>query len=155
MPKLKQALDQFVETLLKESFEDILLTVLEDTPNILLGSCTTDARDGLKPVQRRILYAMQQLGMTSNQPYKKSARIAGEVMGKYHPHGDSSIYDAMVRLSQDFKMHIPLIDMHGNNGSIDGDSAAAMRYTEARLSKAAELLLQDINARTVPTCAKL
>ena len=85
-----------------------------------------------------------------NYSKKKSARIAGEVMGKYHPHGDASIYYAMVRLSQDFKMHIPLIDMHGHNGSIDGDSAAAMRYTEARLSKAAELLLQDINARTVP-----
>ncbi len=151
MPKLKQTLDQFVETLLKESFEDILADRFgRYSKYIIQDRALPDARDGLKPVQRRILYAMQQLGMTSNQPYKKSARIAGEVMGKYHPHGDASIYDAMVRLSQDFKMHIPLIDMHGNNGSIDGDSAAAMRYTEARLSKAAELLLQDINARTVP-----
>ena len=117
---------------------------------IIQDRALPDARDGLKPVQRRILYAMNQMGMTSNKPYKKSARIAGEVMGKYHPHGDSSIYDAMVRLSQDFKMNINLIDMHGNNGSIDGDSAAAMRYTEARLSKASETLLTDIDKRTVP-----
>lgn len=151
MPKLKDTLDTFVETLLQESFEDILADRFgRYSKYIIQDRALPDARDGLKPVQRRILYAMHQLGMTSTQPYKKSARIAGEVMGKYHPHGDSSIYEAMVRLSQDFKMHMPLIDMHGNNGSIDGDSAAAMRYTEARLSKAAELLLQDINSRTVP-----
>jgi topoisomerase-4 subunit A len=151
MPKLKDTLDTFVETLLQESFEDILADRFgRYSKYIIQDRALPDARDGLKPVQRRILYAMHQLGMTSTQPYKKSARIAGEVMGKYHPHGDSSIYEAMVRLSQDFKMHMPLIDMHGNNGSIDGDGAAAMRYTEARLSKAAELLLQDINSRTVP-----
>ena len=92
---------------------------------------------------------MNEMGVTSNKPYKKSARIAGEVMGKFHPHGDSSIYEAMVRMSQNFKMLVPLIDMHGNNGSIDGDSAAAMRYTEARLSKEAEYLLKDIDKRTV------
>ncbi len=108
-----------------------------------------DSRDGLKPVQRRILFAMYKLGMFKNKPYKKSARIVGEVIGKYHPHGDSSVYDAMVRMSQDFKMRLPLIDMHGNNGSIDGDSAAAMRYTEARLSNYAEYLLQDIGKKTV------
>lgn len=108
-----------------------------------------DLRDGLKPVQRRILYAMQVMGILHNKPYKKSARIAGEVMGKYHPHGDSSIYEALVRMSQDFKMNIPLIDMHGNNGSIDGDSPAAMRYTEARLSKASEFLLKDLDKKTV------
>ena len=116
---------------------------------IIQDRALPDARDGLKPVQRRILYAMQQMGITSTKSYKKSARIAGEVMGKYHPHGDFSIYEAMVRLSQDFKMRVPLIDMHGNNGSIDGDSAAAMRYTEARLSKEAEALLSDIDKRTV------
>ena len=111
-----------------------------------------DVRDGLKPVQRRILYAMHMLKMHSDSPYRKCARIAGEVMGKYHPHGDSSIYEAMVRLSQDWKINIPLIDMQGNNGSIDGDSPAAMRYTEARLSKAAELMLENIDPRikTVP-----
>ncbi len=108
-----------------------------------------DVRDGLKPVQRRILYAMYRLGMFSNKPYKKSARIVGDVIGKYHPHGDTAVYDAMVRLSQDFKIRLPLIDMHGNKGSIDGDPAAAMRYTESRLSKYAELLLQDLNKHTV------
>lgn len=108
-----------------------------------------DARDGLKPVQRRILFAMYKLGMFRNKPYKKSARIVGEVIGKYHPHGDTSVYDAMVRMSQDFKMRLPLIDMHGNNGSVDGDSAAAMRYTEARLSIFSEYLLNDIAKKTV------
>jgi len=116
---------------------------------IIQDRALPDVRDGLKPVQRRILYAMYELGMFQNKPYKKSARIAGEVMGKYHPHGDSSIYEAMVRMSQDFKMLVPLIDMHGNNGSIDGDSPAAMRYTEARLSKASEYLLEDLDKRTV------
>ena len=109
-----------------------------------------DVRDGLKPVQRRILYGMFNMKVTSTQPYKKSARIVGDVMGKYHPHGDSSIYEALVRMSQDWKMGITLIDMHGNNGSIDGDGAAAMRYTETRLSKNAEYLLQDIDKNTVP-----
>ena len=109
-----------------------------------------DIRDGLKPVQRRILYAMNLLGITSTSTYKKSARICGEVMGKFHPHGDSSIYEAMVRMSQDWKMGVLLIDMHGNNGSIDGDGPAAMRYTEARLSKNADYLLKDIDKNTVP-----
>ncbi|MDY0064472.1 MAG: DNA topoisomerase IV subunit A [Bacilli bacterium] len=116
---------------------------------IIQDRALPDARDGLKPVQRRILFAMFRLGMFHNRPYKKSARIVGEVIGKYHPHGDTSVYDAMVRLSQNFKMLLPLIDMHGNNGSIDGDPAAAMRYTEARLSSYAEFLLQDINKKTV------
>ena len=109
-----------------------------------------DIRDGLKPVQRRILYAMNELKITANAPYKKSARITGEVMGKYHPHGDSSIYEALVRMSQNWKMGVTLIDMHGNNGSMDGDGPAAMRYTEARMSKNAEFLLKDIDKNTVP-----
>ena len=109
-----------------------------------------DIRDGLKPVQRRILYGMNVLGITSNATYKKSARICGEVMGKYHPHGDSSIYEAMVRMSQSWKMGVLLIDMHGNNGSIDGDGPAAMRYTEARMTKNADYLLKDIDKNTVP-----
>lgn len=117
---------------------------------IIQDRALPDVRDGLKPVQRRILYGMSQMGLYSNKPYKKSARITGEVMGKYHPHGDSSIYEALVRMSQDFKMRVPLIDMHGNNGSIDGDSPAAMRYTEARLSKAAEYILEDLDKKTVP-----
>lgn len=116
---------------------------------IIQDRALPDVRDGLKPVQRRILYAMDQLGMASDKPYKKSARIVGEVIGKYHPHGDTSVYDAMVRMSQPWKIGISLIDMHGNNGSLDGDPAAAMRYTEARLSKHAEALLKDIDKRTV------
>ncbi|ATQ35470.1 DNA topoisomerase IV subunit A [Mesoplasma entomophilum] len=108
-----------------------------------------DARDGLKPVQRRILYAMNELNLTYDKPYKKSARVVGEVIGKYHPHGDTSIYDAMVRMSQWWKLGMPLIDMQGNNGSIDGDSAAAMRYTETRLAKISDLMLDDLNKNTV------
>src|SRR3989339_1677037 len=147
---IKQVND-YIEKIIESSLEDIVSErFARYSKYIIQDRALPDARDGLKPVQRRILYAMQQLGMLHNKPYKKSARIAGEVMGKYHPHGDSSIYEAMVRLSQDFKMRVPLIDMHGNNGSIDGDSAAAMRYTEARLSKAAEALLGDIDKRTVP-----
>ncbi|MFA5561003.1 MAG: DNA gyrase subunit A, partial [Acholeplasmataceae bacterium] len=143
--------DKFIEKHLEETLENIVSErFARYSKYIIQDRALPDVRDGLKPVQRRILYAMHQLGMLHNKPYKKSARIAGEVMGKYHPHGDSSIYDAMVRLSQSFKMNVPLIDMHGNNGSIDGDTAAAMRYTEARLSRAAEVLLEDIDKRTVP-----
>ncbi len=144
-------IDDFVENIIESTVEEIFSDrFARYSKYIIQDRALPDARDGLKPVQRRILYAMQQLGMYHNKPHKKSARIAGEVMGKYHPHGDSSIYEAMVRLSQDFKMRTILIDMHGNNGSIDGDSAAAMRYTEARLSLAAEALLGDIDKRTVP-----
>ncbi|NEU02860.1 DNA gyrase subunit A, partial [Escherichia coli] len=99
-------------------------------------------RDGLKPVHRRILYDMSELGITSGTQHRKSARIVGDVLGKYHPHGDSSVYEAMVRMAQDFSMRYPLIDGHGNFGSIDGDQAAAMRYTEARMSKVAALMLE-------------
>ncbi|MFU8792923.1 MAG: DNA topoisomerase IV subunit A [Acholeplasmataceae bacterium] len=148
---IEKKLDAFIEKIQSETLEDIVSERFgRYSKYIIQDRALPDARDGLKPVQRRILYAMHQMGMFSNKPYKKSARIAGEVMGKYHPHGDSSIYEAMVRLSQDFKMRLPLIDMHGNNGSIDGDNAAAMRYTEARLSKSAESLLLDIDKRTVP-----
>ena len=109
-----------------------------------------DARDGLKPVQRRILYSMYEEGNTADKAYRKAAKTVGSIMGNYHPHGDSSIYEAMVRMSQDWKINVPLIDMHGNNGSIDDDPPAAMRYTEARLAKAAELLLEDIDYESVP-----
>ncbi|PKK87895.1 MAG: DNA gyrase subunit A, partial [Tenericutes bacterium HGW-Tenericutes-7] len=108
-----------------------------------------DVRDGLKPVQRRILYAMNDLGMSADKPHKKSARIVGEVIGKYHPHGDSSVYDAMVRMAQPFSYRMPLIDGHGNFGSVDGDGAAAMRYTEARMSKIAGELVRDLEKNTV------
>lgn len=108
-----------------------------------------DARDGLKPVQRRILYAMYHDGNTFDHQHRKSAKTVGLVIGNYHPHGDSSVYDAMVRMSQDWKIRMPLIDMHGNNGSIDDDPAAAMRYTEARLAKIAGTMLEDIDKDTV------
>ena len=116
---------------------------------IILDRALPDVRDGLKPVQRRILYGMYKSGNTYDKKYRKSAKAVGEIMGNYHPHGDSSIYDAMVRISQDWKMETPYIDMHGNNGSMDGDGAAAMRYTEARLSKISNVLLEDISKDTV------
>ncbi len=117
--------------------------------SVIVSRALPDVRDGLKPVHRRILYAMQEAGMGSNKPYKKSARIVGEVLGKYHPHGDSSVYDAIVRMAQDFSMRYLLADGHGNFGSVDGDPAAAMRYTEVRMSKISELMLQDIDKETV------
>ena len=117
--------------------------------SVIVARALPDVRDGLKPVHRRILYAMQEAGMGSTKPYKKSARIVGEVLGKYHPHGDSSVYDAIVRMAQDFSMRHMLADGHGNFGSVDGDPAAAMRYTEVRMSKISELMLQDIDKETV------
>ncbi|MCU0862021.1 MAG: DNA gyrase subunit A, partial [Methanomassiliicoccales archaeon] len=109
--------------------------------SVIVGRALPDVRDGLKPVHRRILYAMYEQGMTHDQPYKKSARVVGDVMGKYHPHGDAAIYETMVRMAQTFSMRYPLIDGQGNFGSVDGDPAAAMRYTEVRLAKIAEELL--------------
>jgi DNA gyrase subunit A len=117
--------------------------------SVIVSRAIPDVRDGMKPVHRRILYAMNDLGMYSDKPFKKSARIVGEVMGKYHPHGDSAIYDSMVRMAQDFSYRYPLVDGHGNFGSIDGDGAAAMRYTEARMSKIAMEMLRDLNKNTV------
>lgn len=117
--------------------------------SVIVMRALPDVRDGLKPVHRRILYAMHEAGMTPNKAYKKSARIVGEVLGKYHPHGDSSVYEAAVRMAQDFSTRYPLVDGHGNFGSIDGDSAAAMRYTEVRMSRIAEAMLQDIEKETV------
>ncbi|MBE5737478.1 MAG: DNA gyrase subunit A, partial [Clostridiales bacterium] len=108
-----------------------------------------DVRDGMKPVHRRILYAMHDMGLTSDKAFKKCAKIVGEVLGKYHPHGDSSVYDALVRLAQNFSINFPLVDGHGNFGSVDGDPAAAYRYTEARLSKLANEMLREIDKDTV------
>jgi len=116
---------------------------------IIQDRALPDIRDGLKPVQRRILFAMNKEGNTAEHSFRKSAKTVGNVIGNYHPHGDSSVYEAMVRLSQDWKMRAPLIEMHGNNGSMDGDPAAAMRYTEARLSKISAELLRDIDMETV------
>ena len=110
--------------------------------SVIVSRALPDIRDGLKPVQRRIIYAMNDLGMYSDRAHKKSARIVGEVIGKYHPHGDSSVYEAMVRMAQDFSYRYPLVDGHGNFGSVDGDGAAAMRYTEARMSKIAMELVE-------------
>src|SRR4030066_931136 len=117
--------------------------------SVIIGRALPDVRDGLKPVHRRILHAMNDMGMRSNAPYKKCARIVGEVLGKYHPHGDTAVYDTMVRMAQDFSQRYILIDGHGNFGSVDGDRAAAMRYTEARLSAISEELLADIDKETV------
>ena len=117
--------------------------------SVIVSRALPDVRDGLKPVHRRILYAMNDLGMTADKPYKKSARIVGEVIGKYHPHGDSAVYDTMVRMAQDFSYRYMLIQGQGNFGSIDGDGAAAMRYTEARMSKISMELLKDLNKETV------
>ncbi len=117
--------------------------------SVIVSRALPDVRDGLKPVQRRILFTMSELGVFSDKPHKKSARIVGDVMGKYHPHGDTAIYDAMVRMAQDFSYRYPLADGHGNFGSVDGDSAAAMRYTEARLSKIANEMLRDLGKNTV------
>lgn len=127
---------------MKTSFIDYAMSVI-------VSRALPDVRDGLKPVHRRILYSMNDLGMHSDKPYKKSARIVGDVIAKYHPHGDSSVYDAMVRMAQDFNYRYPLVDGHGNFGSIDGDGAAAMRYTEARMSKLAMEMMRDINKNTI------
>ena len=129
--------------------EEMKQSYLNYAMSVIVGRALPDVRDGLKPVHRRILYAMRGLGMTPDKPHKKSARLVGEVLGKYHPHGDAAIYDAMVRLAQDFSSRYPLVDGHGNFGSIDGDSPAAMRYTEARMSRLALEMLRDIDKNTV------
>ncbi|MFC4411640.1 DNA gyrase subunit A [Chungangia koreensis] len=131
-----------ISTEMKTSFLDYAMSVI-------VSRALPDVRDGLKPVHRRILYAMQDLGNTADKPYKKSARIVGDVIGKYHPHGDSAVYEAMVRMAQDFNYRYMLVDGHGNFGSVDGDSAAAMRYTESRMSRIAMELLRDINKDTI------
>lgn len=117
--------------------------------SVIVARALPDVRDGLKPVHRRILYDMHELGVTPDKPYKKSARIVGDVLGKYHPHGDTAVYESMVRMAQDFSYRYMLVDGHGNFGSVDGDGAAAMRYTEARLSKIAMEMLRDINKDTI------
>ena len=138
----EKIINKEIEKEMKESYIDYAMSVI-------VGRALPDVRDGLKPVHRRILYAMYKMGMFHNKPFKKSARIVGEVLGKYHPHGDIAVYDTLVRMVQDFSLRYPLIDGQGNFGSIDGDSQAAMRYTEARLSKIAEEMLVDIDKNTV------
>jgi DNA gyrase subunit A len=131
-----------IEAEMKRSYLDYAMSVI-------VSRALPDVRDGLKPVHRRILYSMKESGYEYNKPFRKSARIVGDVMGKYHPHGDQSIYDAMVRMAQDFSMRLPLIDGQGNFGSMDGDPPAAMRYTESRLAKPAHSLIDDIDKDTV------
>ena len=122
---------------------------LDYAMSVIVSRALPDVRDGLKPVHRRIIYSMFENGYDYNRPFRKSARIVGDVLGKYHPHGDSSVYGAMVRLAQPFAMRVPLVDGQGNFGSMDGDSAAAMRYTEARLAKVAHTMIEDIEKDTV------
>lgn len=138
------------EKIVKVNIENQMKSAYIDySMSVIVSRALPDVRDGLKPVHRRVLYGMLDLGVFSNRPYKKSARIVGEVLGKYHPHGDTSVYDAMVRMAQEWSLRYPLVDGQGNFGSIDGDSPAAMRYTEARLRKIAEEMLADINKNTV------
>ena len=129
--------------------EEMRTAYIDYSMSVIVSRALPDVRDGLKPVHRRVLYGMLDLGVMSNRPYKKSARIVGEVLGKYHPHGDSSVYDAMVRMAQEWSLRYPLIDGQGNYGSMDGDPPAAMRYTEARFRKLAEEMLADIEKDTV------
>ncbi len=146
-PGLSENNDRIIQTDLRN---EMSRSYLEYAMSVIVGRALPDARDGLKPVHRRILYAMYELGLTSGRPYRKCARVVGEVLGKYHPHGDTAVYDALVRMAQDFSMRMPLIDGHGNFGSVDNDPPAAMRYTESRLqSLTDESLLEDIESETV------
>ena len=131
-----------IEDEMKRSYLDYAMSVI-------IGRALPDVRDGLKPVHRRILYSMNEKGLLPSKPYRKSATVVGDVLGAYHPHGDSAVYDSMVRMAQDFSMRYPLIDGQGNWGSVDGDNAAAYRYTEARLTRIATELLADIEKETV------
>jgi len=143
-------MENYEERIIPVNIEDEMKSAYIDySMSVIVSRALPDVRDGLKPVHRRVLYGMYELGLFSNRPYKKSARVVGEVLGKYHPHGDSSVYEAMVRMAQDWSMRYPLIDGQGNFGSIDGDSPAAMRYTEVRLTKIAEEMLADIDKETV------
>src|SRR5881392_3615092 len=137
------------ETLPISLEEEMRRSYLDYAMSVIVGRALPDARDGLKPVHRRVLFAMHELNNDWNRPYKKSARIVGDVIGKYHPHGDSAVYDTIVRMAQDFSLRHMLVDGQGNFGSVDGDNAAAMRYTEIRLSKIAHEMLEDIDKETV------
>src|SRR5688500_1882127 len=141
-PTRDSVLPRLIEDEMRQSFLDYSMSVI-------VQRALPDVRDGLKPVHRRILYAMLEAGLSAGRGYRKSATVVGDVLGKYHPHGDMSVYDAMVRMVQDFSLRYPLVDGQGNFGSIDGDNAAAYRYTEARLTRIAMELLQDIEKETV------
>lgn len=139
---MKNVIDVKVEKEMKKSY-------LEYAMSVIVARALPDVRDGLKPVHRRILYSMEELGVTNDKPYRKSARVVGDVLGKYHPHSDTAVYDAMVRLAQDFNTRYLLVDGHGNFGSVDGDGAAAMRYTEVRMTKLTHEMIRDIEKETV------
>ncbi|MCW5603642.1 MAG: DNA gyrase subunit A, partial [Burkholderiales bacterium] len=143
-------MDQFAKETLPISLEEEMRrSYLDYAMSVIVGRALPDVRDGLKPVHRRILFAMHEANNAWNRPYVKCARVVGDVLGKYHPHGDSATYEALVRMAQDFSQRYPLIDGQGNFGSRDGDGAAAMRYTEARLAKITRLLLEEIDEGTV------
>lgn len=141
----KEILPVNIEDELKQSYLDYAMSVI-------VGRALPDARDGLKPVHRRVLYAMSELGNDWNKPYKKSARVVGDVIGKYHPHGDTAVYDTIVRMAQPFSLRYMLVDGQGNFGSVDGDNAAAMRYTEVRMAKLAHELLADLERKPSTGC---
>ena len=143
-----------METIEKEHVsieEEMRRSYLDYAMSVIIGRALPDVRDGLKPVHRRVLWAMHELGNAYSKAYKKSARVVGDVIGKYHPHGDTAVYDTMVRMAQEFSMRYPLIDGQGNFGSVDGDAPAAMRYTEVRMARLANELLADIEKETVAT----
>ena len=129
--------------------EEMQQSFINYSMSVIVSRALPDVRDGLKPVHRRILYAMNELGLVPGRPYKKSATVVGDVLGKYHPHGDQSVYDALVRMVQEFSLRYPLVDGQGNFGSVDGDPAAAYRYTESRLTRVAIAMLEDIDKNTV------
>ena len=138
------------ERIIKQTVEkEMARSYIDYSMSVIVSRALPDVRDGLKPVHRKIMFAMHELGLTFNRPHKKSATVVGEVLGKYHPHGDSAAYEAMVRMGQPFSLRYPLVDGQGNFGSVDGDPPAAMRYTEARLSKMASDLLLDLDKDTV------
>jgi DNA gyrase subunit A len=139
---MPNVIETTLEREMKESYIDYAMS-------IIVGRALPDVRDGLKPVHRRILYAMNQMGLTADKPTRKSARVVGEVLGKYHPHGETAVYDSLVRMVQDFSLRYPLVFGQGNFGSVDGDSAAAMRYTEVKMAPIAQELLADIDKETV------
>ena len=146
-PIVKDDPSRIIQSSLEEVMHNSMIPYAE---HVIMERAIPRVEDGLKPVQRRILYTMQELGLSPDKPHRKCARIVGDCLGKYHPHGDSSVYDALVRMAQPFSMRGPMVDGHGNFGSIDGDSAAAMRYTEARMTPLALLMLRDIEKDTVP-----
>ena len=144
-----KSVDLFGSIKQRDVGEEMKKSFIDYAMSVIVSRALPDVRDGLKPVHRRILYAMQEMGLKYNKPFKKSARVVGDVLGKYHPHGDTAVYDALVRMAQDFSMRKMLVNGQGNFGSVDGDSAAAMRYTEVRLQAIADELLEDIDKDTV------